>query len=169
VRPYRSSDAETVVVALGSVLGTIEEVVDELREEGMKIGALGISCFRPYPLDEVRSALRNAKRVIVLEKAFAVGLGGIVGQNVRLALTGLPAEVFDIVAGLGGRAITKRSLRTLVSDVLDGRVEPNRLTFLDLNWELVSRELARTRSRRRSGPHAENILRDVGAVAARMH
>ena len=169
VRPYRSSDAETVVVALGSVLGTIEEVVDELRDEGMKIGALGISCFRPYPLDEVRSALRNAKRVIVLEKAFAVGLGGIVGQNVRLALSGLPAEVFDIVAGLGGRAITKRSLRTLVSDVLDGRVEPNRLTFLDLNWELVSRELARTRERRRSGPHAENILRDVGAVAARMH
>ena len=87
----------------------------------------------------------------------------------RLALTGFPAEVFDIVAGLGGRAITKRSLRTLVSDVLDGRVEPNRLTFLDLNWELVSRELARTRERRRSGPHAENILRDVGAVAARMH
>ena len=69
---YRSGDAETVVVALGSVFGTIEEVVDELREEGMKIGALGISCFRPYPLDEVRSALQNAKRVIVLEKAFAV-------------------------------------------------------------------------------------------------
>jgi pyruvate ferredoxin oxidoreductase alpha subunit len=169
VRPYRSSDAETVVVALGSVLGTIEEVVDELREEGMKIGALGISCFRPYPLDEVRDALRNAKRVIVVEKAFAVGLGGIVGQNVRLALSGLPADVYDIVAGLGGRAITKRSLRALVSDVLDGRVEPDRLTFLDLNWELVSRELARTRERRRSGPHAENILRDVGAVAARMH
>jgi pyruvate ferredoxin oxidoreductase alpha subunit len=169
VRPYRSSDAETVVVALGSVLGTIEEVVDELREGGMKIGALGVSCFRPYPLDEVRDALRNAKRVIVVEKAFAVGLGGIVGQNVRLALSGLPVDVYDIVAGLGGRAITKRSLRTLVADILDGRVEPNRLTFLDLNWELVSRELARTRERRRSGPHAENILRDVGAVAARMH
>ena len=93
------------------MLGTIEEVVDELRDEGMKIGALGISCFRPYPLDEVRSALRDAKRVIVLEKAFAVGVGGIVGQNVRLALSGLRAEVYDIVAGLGGRAITKRSLR----------------------------------------------------------
>ena len=134
----------------------------------MKIGALGISCFRPPAR---RGAQRTAEResVIVLEKAFAVGLGGIVGQNVRLALTGLPAEVFDIVAGLGGRAITKRLLRTLVSDVLDGRVEPNRLTFLDLNWESVFRELARTRSRRRSGPHAENILRDVGAVAARMH
>ena len=53
--------------------------------------------------------------MVVLEKAFAVGLGGIVGQNVRLALAGLPAAVYDVVAGLGGRAITKRSLRTLVS------------------------------------------------------
>jgi pyruvate ferredoxin oxidoreductase alpha subunit len=47
VRRYRSEDADTIVVALGSVLGTIEEVVDELREEGVRIGAVGITCFRP--------------------------------------------------------------------------------------------------------------------------
>jgi pyruvate ferredoxin oxidoreductase alpha subunit len=169
VRAYRTSDAETVVVALGSVLGTIEDVVDELRDEGVKIGALGIKCFRPWPLDEVRSALGSATRVIVLEKAFAVGLGGVLGQNVRLALSGLPASVYDVVAGLGGRAITKRALRKLFADVLDERVPADRLTFLDLNWELVARELERTSERRRSGPHAENILRDVGAVAAGPH
>ena len=71
--------------------------------------------------------------MIVVEKAFAVGAGGIVGQNVRLALSGLPVPVYDVVAGLGGRAITKRSLHGLISDVLEGRVEPNRLTFLDLD------------------------------------
>ena len=60
VRSYRSEDAEVVVVALGSVLGTIEDVVDELREEGVRIGALGITCFRPWPLDEVRAALAGA-------------------------------------------------------------------------------------------------------------
>jgi pyruvate ferredoxin oxidoreductase alpha subunit len=169
VRRYRSSDAETIVVALGSVLGTIEDVVDELRDQGVKIGALGITCFRPYPIEEVRSALAGARRVIVLEKAFAVGLGGIVGQNVRLALAGLPARVYDVVAGLGGRPITTRSLHTLVADVLADRLEPDRLTFLDLDFELVARELQRTREHRRSGPHAENILRDVGAVAARPH
>ena len=169
VRRYRSSDAETIVVALGSVLGTIEDVVDELRDQGVKIGALGITCFRPYPIEEVRSALAGAQRVIVLEKAFAVGLGGIVGQNVRLALAGLPARVYDVVAGLGGRPITTRSLHTLVADVLADRLEPDRLTFLDLDFELVARELQRTREHRRSGPHAENILRDVGAVAARPH
>jgi pyruvate ferredoxin oxidoreductase alpha subunit len=166
VRAYRSSDADTIVVALGSVLGTIEEVVDELREQGVKVGALGIRCFRPYPLDEIRAALGHARKVIVLEKAFAVGLGGIVGQNVRLALSGLAAEVFDVVAGLGGRAITKRSLHGLLAEALEGRLEPNRLTFLDLDWQLVARELERVRRGKRSGPHAENILRDLGAVAA---
>ena len=169
VRSYRSADAETIVVALGSVLGTIEEVVDELRAEGVRIGAVGVTCFRPYPLDEIRSALRGARRVVVLEKAFAVGLGGIVGQNVRLALSGLPVTVYDAVAGLGGRPITRQTLRTLVADVLEDRLEPDRLVFLDLDWELVEREVARMSDRRRSGPHAENILRDVGAVAASAH
>ena len=111
LRTYRTEDAETVVLALGSVLGTIEDVVDELREQGERVGAVGLKCFRPYPLDEVRAALGHAERVVVLEKAFAVGAGGIVGQNVRLALSGLPVRVYDVVAGLGGRPITRASLR----------------------------------------------------------
>jgi pyruvate ferredoxin oxidoreductase alpha subunit len=169
IRRYRSEDAELVFVALGSVLGTVEDVVDELREQGVRAGAVGIRCFRPWPLDEVRDALAHAGRVLVLEKAFAVGLGGIVGQNVRLALTGLDPVVYDVVAGLGGRAITKRSLHGLVAEVEQGSVQAGQLTFLDLDRGLVERELLRTKQRRRSGPHAENILRDVGVVAARPH
>jgi pyruvate ferredoxin oxidoreductase alpha subunit len=169
VRRYRSEDADTIVVALGSVLGTIEEVVDELREEGVRIGAVGITCFRPYPLEEVRDSLGHAEQVVVVEKAFAVGLGGIVGQNVRLALAGLAPSVYDVVAGLGGRPVTKRSLRGLLANVIGGRMEPNRLEFLDLDRRLVEGELQRLDARRRSGPHAENILRDVGVVAARLH
>ena len=151
------------------MLGTIEDVVDELRDEGVKIGALGITCFRPFPLDEIREALSAATRVIVVERAFAVGVGGIVGLNVRLALAGLPPVVFDVVAGLGGRPVTRRSLRGLVEDARDGRIEANRLHFLDMDWKLVERELQRLSEKRRSGPHAENILRDVGVVAGRSH
>ena len=164
LRPYRSDDAETIVVALGSVLGTIDDVIDELRDEGVSIGALGIKCFRPWPSDEVRAALANAKRVIVVEKAFAVGAGGIVGQNVRLALSGLASQVYDVVAGLGGRAITKKSLRGLFEQGCEDRL--GRLTFLDLDIVLVARELARMGADEHSGPHAENMLRDIGAVAA---
>lgn len=166
---YRTEGAETVLVALGSVLGTIEDVVDGLRDQGVRIGALGVTCFRPFPLEEIREALAAATRVVVVERAFAVGIGGIVGQNVRLALAGLPPAVYDVVAGLGGRAITRRSLAGLVEDVQLGRIEPNRLHFLDLDWKLVERELQRLQETRRSGPHAENILRDVGVIAGRPH
>ena len=169
LRRYRTEGAKTILVALGSVLGTIEDVVDELRDEGERIGALGITCFRPFPIDEVRDALAGADRVVVVERAFAVGIGGIVGQNVRLAFSGLPPVVYDVVAGLGGRAITRRSLRGLIEDVDEGSIEPNRLHFLDLDWKLVERELQRLQETRRSVPHAENILRDVGVVAGRSH
>jgi pyruvate ferredoxin oxidoreductase alpha subunit len=166
---YRADDAETIVVALGSVLGTIKDVVDELREQGVKIGVVAIKCFRPYPLEEVREALEHAERIVVIEKAFAVGAGGIVGQNVRLALSGLAPRVFDVVAGLGGRAITKQSLLGLFADVLEARLEPGRLHFLDLDLERVERELERMREGGRTGPHAENMLRELGVVAARPH
>ena len=169
IRAYRADDAETIVVALGSVLGTIEDVVDELRERGVKIGVVGIKCFRPYPLDEVREALRGARRIVVIEKAFAVGAGGIVGQNVRLALSGLEPVVHDVVAGLGGRPITKDSLHGLLADVLEERLEPARLHFLDLKHDIVQRELERAQGGGRPGPHAENIIRDLGTVAASSH
>jgi pyruvate ferredoxin oxidoreductase alpha subunit len=164
LRSYRTEGAETIVLGLGSMLGTIEDVVDEMRDEGVPIGAVALKCFRPYPLEEVRAALAGAERVVVLEKAFAVGAGGIVGQNVRLALSGVTPRVYDVVAGLGGRPITKASLRSLLADALADRL--GRLTFLDLDHGLVERELRRAGGLRRPGPHAESILRQIGAVAA---
>jgi pyruvate ferredoxin oxidoreductase alpha subunit len=166
-RTYRTEDAESIVVALGSVLGTIEDVIDELREEGVKIGALGLRSFRPFPLDEVREALAHAKRVVVLEKALAVGIGGIVSANVRMALSGIQLHGYTVIAGLGGRSITRESLRGLFERA--GRDELEPLSFLDLDAELVERELRRMQSAVPSGPHAENMIRDRGIVAARPH
>ena len=165
VHPYRTQDAETVVVALGSVLGTIEDVVDEARADGMRVGALGIGSFRPFPLDAVRAALAGARRVVVVEKALAVGVGGVVAMDVRTALAGLPVPHHTVVAGLGGRPIGKASLHAMLRDAAADRLGP--LTFLDLDHRLVERELARQRASRRSGPQAENLLRDVGVVGAR--
>jgi len=164
---YRTEDAQTIVVAIGSVLGTIKDTVDELRREGVKIGVLGITCFRPWPLAAVRAALENAKRVVVVEKSLAVGLGGIVSSNVRTSFTGSPDAVHAVIAGLGGRAITRAALARVFAAAQAGTLEP--VTFLDLDRALVERTLAREREQRRSGPIAENILRDLGVVAARPH
>ncbi len=166
VRSYRCEDADTVVIALGSVLGTIKDAVDEMRATGEKIGVLGIQSFRPFPLDAVRSALQGAKRVVVLEKSFSVGLGGVVSTDVRLALSGLAMQGYTVIAGLGGRSITKASLIRTFAEAIAGTLQP--LTFMDLDWRIVNRQLEREAAMRRSGPIAENLLRDVGSVASKV-
>ncbi len=166
VRSYRCEDAETIVVALGSVIGTIKDTADAMRDVGVRIGVLGIHSFRPFPLAAVRAALQGARRVVVLEKSFSVGLGGVVATDVQHAVAGLPLTVSTVVAGLGGRAITRASLARTFAEAVADRLPP--LSFLDLDWGIVNRQLERERAVRRSGPVAENLLRDVGAVAARV-
>jgi pyruvate ferredoxin oxidoreductase alpha subunit len=166
VHRYRTEDAETIVVAMGSVLGTIKDVVDEMRDAGAKLGVLGICSFRPSPLAAIREALKNAKRVVVLEKSLSVGLGGILSTDIRMALSGIHLHGYTVIAGLGGRAILKSSLHRLLEQAGRDALEP--VTFLDLNWDVVNRELERERSTRRSGSIAENILRDIGVAAGNL-
>ncbi len=161
VRAYKCEDADTIVVALGSVIGTIKDTVDEMRAEGHKIGVLGVHSFRPFPVEAIRRALSHAKRIVVLEKSFAVGIGGIVATDVRLAMDGLDTKIYTVVAGLGGRNITRTSLHRVFRQAENNQLES--LHFLDLDWDIVNRELDRERQQRRSGPIAENILKDVAA------
>lgn len=91
VHPYRTQDAETVVVALGSAFGTLSDVVDERREAGEPVGALALTTFRPFPYAEVRAALEHARHVIVLERALPAGGEPPVTTDVRAALAGTPA------------------------------------------------------------------------------
>lgn len=165
IRSYRCDDAETIVVALGSVVGTIKEAVDARREAGQKIGVVSICSFRPFPLKEVRAALERAKRVVVLEKCMAVGIGGIVSDGVRKALSGSALKGYTVIAGLGGRPIPMQSLVDLFQRA--ERDELEQLNFLDLNWDVINRELERGRQQRRAGPTAENILRDIHAKRAK--
>jgi pyruvate ferredoxin oxidoreductase alpha subunit len=166
LRTYCTEDAETIVVALGSVNGTVQEAVDAMREQGVKVGSVSLGSFRPFPLGAVRSALQHAKRVVVLEKCFAVGLGGIVSDGVRKALSGVVLKGYTVVAGLGGRAITRASLIKLLESA--GRDELEAVTFLDLNREVVAHELQRERKARRTGPTAEAVLKSLGTVASRV-
>ena len=166
IRSYRTEDAETIVVALGSVNGTVQEAVDAMRERGTRVGSVSICSFRPFPLAALREALQRAKRVVVLEKCLAVGLGGIVSDGVRKSLSGVALKGYTVIAGLGGRAITRESLMRLIEDASQDELE--QVTFLDLNADLVCHELEREAAVRRSGPTAEALLRRVGTVAARI-
>jgi pyruvate ferredoxin oxidoreductase alpha subunit len=160
------TDADTVVIALGSVIGTIKDAVDELRDEGIAIGCLKIGCYRPFPAVQLRAALEGISRVIVVEKDLAVGIGGIVSADVRMALNGLPIPVQTVIAGLGGRSISAQSLKQMVRDALAERLsEPY---FLDLNMKVVDEELARRQEQRRAGPLAEQLIRAMNAVGTKV-
>jgi len=166
LRPYRTADADTIVVALGSVIGTIQDVVDDMRTRGSRIGAVSIGSFRPFPLAALREVLQHAKRVVVLEKCLAVGLGGIVSDGVRKSLSGIPLHGYTVIAGLGGRPITRTSLTRLFEDAERDALE--QVTFLDLDTGVVDAELERERNVRRTGPTAESVLRSIGTVASRI-
>jgi pyruvate ferredoxin oxidoreductase alpha subunit len=141
VRPYRLEDADTAVVALGSVNGTIQEVVDAMRAEGHSVGSLDVCTFRPFPFAAVRRALGRAARVVVLEKNVSVGMGGVLASDVREAMGDRARPVHAVIAGLGGRPITRAGVRRAIEQASSGTLEP--LHFLDLDQRLVDREAAK--------------------------
>lgn len=164
LKSFEAEGKKTVVVTMGSVIGSMKSVLADMRAEGISIGALAIRSYRPFPSAALRTSLAEAERVIVFEKCLAVGIGGILAGDVRMALAGLPARVHSVVGGLGGRPITRENLRRMLNKgVRDELEEPH---FHDIDMEVIRRELERMKTLQRPGPSAENILRDVGLVAA---
>jgi len=162
LRSYRCEDAELIVVAMGSVNGTIKDTIDEMRADGLSVGLVTLVSFRPFPTAALREKLVRARNVVVIEKSLAVGMGGPLANNVDLALrnvAGAP-QVHSVIAGLGGRPITKASLHRVLRGAFVQPWEGSH--FLDLNEKIVAKELHYVRKVRRSGPTAENLLRRLG-------
>ena len=164
VYSYRTEGADVVAVALGSVNGTIKEVVDAMRADGAAVGSVSVTSFRPFPLEELRVALGDAKHVVVIEKNLAPGLGGMVASDVRMALRDTPIQIYTVIAGLGGRPITMAALQEVLAGAGDGKLPD--MQFLDLDHGIVEHEIIRSHRVRRSGPTAENILRNPAATIA---
>jgi pyruvate ferredoxin oxidoreductase alpha subunit len=160
--PYRMEDADIAIIALGSVIGTIKDAVDALRGEGIAAGCLKIGCYRPFPAAALLAALAHVKRVIVVEKDVAVGVGGIVSADVRIALQHVRIAVHTVIAGLGGRSISAGALIQMVCDARAERLsEPY---FLDLNAKLIEEDRGRREAQRRAGPVAEHVLHAAKAT-----
>ena len=107
--PYRIEDAEYIVLAIGSVAGTIKDAVDELRQGGLKAGLLKVRVYRPFPGEEIAQAIRNAKAVAVMDRADAFGaLGAPLFTDVTAALYDNPDQphCINYVYGLGGRDVS---------------------------------------------------------------
>ena len=137
VEGYQLKDAERVIVAMGSVCGTIKDVIDELRAKGKKVGLLKIVSFRPFPAQAIYEALKNAEKVAVVDRAVSLGSYAPVAADVKSAFFGkkkAPKVISSFIVGLGGRDITKHSIkeifRLLTTKELEGE-------FIDLKPELL--------------------------------
>ena len=138
---YRLEDADVVLVGLGSLLGTAADVVDELRDQGLAVGVLGVTCFRPWPFNEIQWLLSGASRVVVLNRAVAVGGASVLTAEVRLTLPGRTVVVHDVVAGLGGRPVTRDLVRRLLTEAARDELSDREVTFADLDVSLAARAL----------------------------
>jgi pyruvate ferredoxin oxidoreductase alpha subunit len=115
VEGYLLDDAETAIVAMGSLCGTVKDAIDEMRAEGKKVGLLKIRVYRPFPHEDLKKALSHVKRVAVLDKNISLGAKGAVAIEVRDALYGSTIPILDYVLGLGGRDIRKKNIKEIVS------------------------------------------------------
>ncbi|MBP2134256.1 pyruvate ferredoxin oxidoreductase alpha subunit [Methanomicrobium sp. W14] len=135
VEGYRLDDADTAIVAMGSVCGTVKDAVDEMRDAGERVGLLKIRAFRPFPKEDVREALKGVSNVAVLEKNISLGSGmlGAVGLEVKDAVYGSGSSVHSYVGGLGGRDIRKKVVKTLAEWARQGKDD----CFFGLREELL--------------------------------
>lgn len=161
---HSCEDAETVVIAMGCVIGSMKDVFADMRFSGELIGGLTVRSFRPFPRRQLRAQVQHAKRVIVFEKSLAVGFGGELASNVRWAMRGLDIPVYSIIGGLGGRPVTRPSLKAVLELGVRDRLEET--TFLDLNRAIVERQLEREAQLERPGAPALRMMQDVAAGGA---
>ena len=136
VDKYRLDGAKTVMVGMGSVVGTMREAVDVMRDKDGNVGLLKLRAFRPFPKDAIYDALKDADTIVVVEKAISLGLGGILLNEMKSVFYGKKKQprICGVIVGLGGRDIPTKSIMEAVKKAESEVVEDH---FVDLRDELI--------------------------------
>ena len=114
---YRCDGARTVLATMGSMCGTARDAVDAMREAGRAVGLLKLRLFRPLPVEALRAALAGVPEVIVLDRNYSPGHGGVLHQELRAALYGMPdaPRIHGLLAGVGGVNVSAQRIAELVA------------------------------------------------------
>jgi pyruvate ferredoxin oxidoreductase alpha subunit len=136
---YRMEDAEIAFVAMGSLIGTLKDVVDTLRAKGEKVGIIKIRSFRPFPHEKLREVSANLKQLVVLDKSYSLGFGTILQQELRGCFYGQKRQpqISGFVVGLGGRDIPPQSL---IDSYNKAKKAETLNEFVDLRADVVGRK-----------------------------
>jgi pyruvate ferredoxin oxidoreductase alpha subunit len=137
---YLADDAEIVIVTLGSVIGTIKDAIDAMRSEGKKVGLVKVRSYRPFPVQALRKALKDASVIAVVEKDVSIGSEAGLVTDLKAAFynSNIRTPIIGFAAGLGGRDITVKDIRTIVAKAESAQkgIE-SEFEFLDLRKEIL--------------------------------
>ncbi len=139
ISTFGVEDADVVLITMGSMSGTAREAIRRMREDGLKVGMIKLTVYRPFPKEELMEAVKSAKVVCVLDRNVSFGFGGAVYGELAAVLSNLPERprVYDFIIGLGGRDITRDDIRTVAEMGLkaaEGESIP------EINWINVDKE-----------------------------
>ena len=114
-------DSRVFVVSMGSIVGLLRKVVEELRKKGYDVGLIKIRTFRPFPVQDLKRSLSNAEKIIVIDRSLSLGHEGNLSIELKSALYGSSANIISMILGLGGRDIPKEFLEKLLEDAILGK------------------------------------------------
>ena len=120
IEPYRSEEAEAVILLMGALTGTAREVVDEMRAGGKAVGLIKVRALRPFPVQQLRQALAKVKAAAVLDRDCSWGYGGVLATDLKAALYGLsnPPVVLNFIGGLGGADVPPEQMKYMLDKAL---------------------------------------------------
>jgi pyruvate ferredoxin oxidoreductase alpha subunit len=123
IEPYKCEDAEYVTLTIGSTAGTMKAAVDELRNEGHKVGAVKLKVLRPFPAQKLREVMAGKKCVAVMDRHLVVGVSGPVFLEVAADLMDLPdcPKLVNYVYGLGGRDVRVDDLKQVYMNMIEDK------------------------------------------------
>ena len=119
IQTFETGDAETILIASGTMATTVREVVRKRREAGEKLGLVKLKMFRPFPGEALRAACKSAARIAVLDRNYAAGAGGIFWQEARAAFQGHRDDLLvqDYLTGLCGGDVTPAVIDEILADL----------------------------------------------------
>ncbi|MEM3323718.1 MAG: transketolase C-terminal domain-containing protein [Metallosphaera sp.] len=123
---YLCDDADYLVISMGAWTGDARVAVSRVREKGIKAGLVKITTFRPFPKEKVKDIVRKARGVIVMDRAFSYGSGGILAQEVKSACYGLDVPVYSVVGGLGGKDVRPVHIEKVIEEAHANGLEDER-------------------------------------------
>ncbi|MDI3486618.1 pyruvate ferredoxin oxidoreductase, alpha subunit [Methanolobus vulcani] len=139
---YRTDDADIIIMAMGSIVGTIKDVIDKLRNRNVKVGVLKVRSFRPFPVEAIKNVVKDAKVVVVLDKNISLGLNeGALFTETKSSLynTDVRVPVVGYMIGHGGRDIKIDTIEKIIDEATEVMKTGIKIEsqFTDVKEELI--------------------------------